>query len=205
MRICFVARRVRNPGPPALDLPRELAAAGHEVVLIDQHFGSPPRRAAEPGLHFIGLQMLGERDGEPERDVDAMVFTVMREHERRPFDLLHGEHLFPVGWATLVAAKRLRLPCVISVDGGPAEPCCEAHAQAVRRVLDHAGALLLGEGCEPRSGGAPGSPPQLHLRAGDDGEVVGRRLLDAYAALVRRRPAHRFSDELPRTRCRAPA
>jgi glycogen synthase len=75
------------------------------------------------------------------------VFTIMREHARAPFDLLHAQYGYPTGWAALLAAKRLKVPCVVSIQGGDGHwvgSCCETHREAMCRVLDHSGALLIG-------------------------------------------------------------
>lgn len=160
MRICFVSRRffpaISGMSIYAINLLRELVAAGHDVTMVSQYYGDPKRRAVYgggppppvPGVKVIGLEALGEQDGgDFERDVDSMVFTIMREHARTPFDVLHAQYGYPTGWATLIAAKRLRLPCLVSIQGGDGHwvgSCCETHAQAMRRVLDHAGALLIG-------------------------------------------------------------
>lgn len=160
MRICFVSRRffpaISGMSIYAINLLRELVAAGHDVTMVSQYYGDPARRAVYgggppppvPGVRVIGLEALGEQDGgDFERDVDSMVFTIMREHERRPFDILHAQYGYPTGWATLLAAKRLRRPCLVSIQGGDGHwvgSCCETHREAMVRVLGHAGALLIG-------------------------------------------------------------
>jgi glycosyltransferase involved in cell wall biosynthesis len=160
MRVCFVSRRffpaISGMSIYAINLLRELVAAGHDVTMVSQYYGDPKRRAVYgggppppvPGVRVIGLEALGEQDGgDFERDVDSMVFTIVREHARRPFDILHAQYGYPTGWATLVAAKRLRLPCLVSIQGGDGHwvgSCCETHREAMCRVLDHAGALLIG-------------------------------------------------------------
>lgn len=160
MRVCFVSRRffpaISGMSIYALNLLRELVGAGHDVTMVSQYYGDPARRAVYGGgppppvqrVRVIGLEALGEQDGgDFERDVDSMVFTIMREHARQPFDLLHAQYGYPTGWATLVAAKRLRLPCIVSIQGGDGHwvgSCCETHREAMCRLLDHAGALLIG-------------------------------------------------------------
>lgn len=160
MRVCIVSRRffpaISGMSIYALNLLRELVGAGHDVTMVSQYYGDPARRAVYGGgppppvrgVKVIGLEALGEQDGGNfERDVDSMVFTVMREHERRPFDILHAQYGYPTGWATLVAAKRLRLPCLVSIQGGDGHwvgSCCETHREAMCRVLENAGALLIG-------------------------------------------------------------
>lgn len=160
MRICFVSRRffpaISGMSIYAINLLRELVAAGHDVTMVSQYYGDPARRAvygggpppSVSGVKVIGLEALGEQDGgDFERDVDSMVFTIMREHERNRFDVVHAQYGYPTGWAALIAAKRLRLPCVVSIQGGDGHwvgSCCETHRLAMVRVLDHAGALLIG-------------------------------------------------------------
>ncbi|RZM10664.1 MAG: glycosyltransferase family 1 protein, partial [Sphingomonas sp.] len=58
-----------------------------------------------------------------------------------------AQYGYPTGWATMIAARRLGLPCVVSIQGGDGHwvgSCCETHRLAMVRVLDHAGALLIG-------------------------------------------------------------
>ena len=140
----------------AINLLRQLVAAGHDVTMISQFYGDPAKRRvygggpppSVPGVRVIGLEALGEQEGgDFERDVDSMVFTIMREHQRCPFDVLHAQYGYPTGWATLIAAKRLGVPCVVSIQGGDGHwvgSCCETHRLAMVRVLDRAGALLIG-------------------------------------------------------------
>lgn len=165
MRICFVSRRffpaISGMSIYAHNLLRQLVAGGHDVTMINQFYGDPERRRVYgggppppvPGVRVVGLEALGEQDANGvlgadfERDVDAMVFTIMREHSIKPFDVLHAQYGYPTGWATMIAAKRLRLPCVVSIQGGDGHwvgSCCETHRLAMVRVLDCAGALLIG-------------------------------------------------------------
>ena len=76
-----------------------------------------------------------------------MIDAVKREHAVAPFDILHAQYGYPTGWAVLLAAAEIDVPCVVSIQGGDGHwvgSCCETHYQAFRRVLDHAGALLIG-------------------------------------------------------------
>jgi hypothetical protein len=117
VRICFVSRRffpaISGMSIYAINLLRELVAAGHDVTMVSQYYGDPACRAVYgggppppvPGVRVIGLEALGEQDGgDFERDIDSMVFTMMREHGRQPFDILHAQYGYPTGWATLLAA-----------------------------------------------------------------------------------------------------
>ena len=160
MRVCFVSRRffpaISGMSVYALNLLRELVAAGHDVTMISQYRGDafgrrvygggPPPDV--PGVRVVGLEQLGEQDGgDFERDVDAMVQAIMAEHARSPFDVLHAQYGYPCGWATLLAAQRLGLPSVVSIQGGDGHwvgSCCETHRLAMVRVLDHANAVLIG-------------------------------------------------------------
>jgi len=103
-----------------------------------------------PGVNVIGLEQLGEQSsGDFERDVDAMVATVVAEHARTPFDVIHAQYGYPCGWAALLASRATGVPNVVSIQGGDGHwvgSCCETHRLAMQRVLDHAGAVLIG--CE---------------------------------------------------------
>lgn len=160
MRICFVSRRffpaISGMSIYALNFLRELVAAGHDVTLISQYRGDelgsriygggPP--PAVPGVTVIGLEQLGEQNGgDFERDIAVMVETIAAEHARAPFDLLHAQYGYPNGWAVLLASRRLGVPNLVSIQGGDGHwvgSCCETHRLAMVRVLDHAGALLIG-------------------------------------------------------------
>ena len=160
MRICFISRRffpaISGMSVYALNLLRELVAAGHDVTMISQYRGDafgrrvygggPPPEV--PGVHVIGLEQLGEQDGgDFERDVAAIVDTIVAEHARAPFDILHAQYGYPCGWAALEASRRIGVPNVVSIQGGDGHwvgSCCETHRLAMVRVLDHAGAVLIG-------------------------------------------------------------
>ena len=160
MRICFISRRffpaISGMSIYAINLLRQLVAQGHDVTMISQFYGDPAKRRVYgggppppvPGVRVIGLEALGEQNGgDFEADIDAMVFAIMREHSAKPFDVLHAQYGYPTGWATMIAAKRLRLPCVVSIQGGDGHwvgSCCETHRRAMVGVLDGAGAVLIG-------------------------------------------------------------
>jgi hypothetical protein len=97
MRVCFVSRRffpaISGMSVYALNLLRELVAAGHDVTMISQYRGDafgkrvygggPP--PAVPGVRVVGLEQLGEQDGgDFERDVDGLVAAIVQEHGRTP-------------------------------------------------------------------------------------------------------------------------
>ena len=160
MRICFVSRRffpaISGMSIYAANLLRQLAGAGHDVTMISQYRGDAFGRAVYgggppppvTGVEVVGLEALGEQNGgDFERDVDALVAAIVREHAAAPFDILHAQYGYPTGWATLIAAGRLGVPCVVSIQGGDGHwvgSCCETHRVAMVRVLDGAGALLIG-------------------------------------------------------------
>jgi glycogen synthase len=160
VRICFISRRffpaISGMSVYALNLLRELVAAGHDVTMVSQYRGDafgrrvygggPPPPV--PGVRVVGLEQLGEQDnGDFERDVDTMVETVAAEHARAPFDVIHAQYGYPTGWAALLASQRLGVLNVVSIQGGDGHwvgSCCETHRLAMVRVLDHAGAVLIG-------------------------------------------------------------
>jgi len=162
LRICFVSRRffpaISGMSVYALNLLRELVAAGHDVTMISQYRGDafgrqvygggPPPDV--PGVRVIGLEQVGEQNhGDFERDVANMVAAVVAEHARQPFDVLHAQYGYPCGWAVLEASRILGVPNVVSIQGGDGHwvgSCCETHRLAMTRVLDHANAVLIG--CE---------------------------------------------------------
>ena len=140
----------------AVNLLRELVGAGHDVTMISQYRGDafgtrvygggPPPPV--PGVTVIGLEQIGEQtNGDFERDIDTMIETIKAAHRRMPFDLLHAQYGYPTGWATLLAARDLGIPAVVSIQGGDGHwvgSCCETHRLAMQRVLDGADALLIG-------------------------------------------------------------
>ena len=140
----------------AINLLRQLVAGGHDVTMISQYYGDPEKRRiygggpppAVPGVRVIGLEALGEQHcGDFERDIDLLIATIGGEHAVRPFDILHAQYGYPTGWATLIAAQRLGVSCVVSIQGGDGHwvgSCCATHRVAMENVLAHAGALLIG-------------------------------------------------------------
>ena len=160
MRIAFISRRffpaISGMSVYALNLLRELVAAGHDVTMISQYRGDdfgkrvygggPPPET--PGVKTIGLEQLGEQDhGNFEADVDAIVATILREHAEQKFDVIHAQYGYPCGWAAQLAAQQTGVPTVVSIQGGDGHwvgSCCETHRLAMVRVLDHANAVLIG-------------------------------------------------------------
>ncbi|MDP4021552.1 glycosyltransferase family 4 protein [Methylobacterium sp. NEAU 140] len=140
----------------AQNLLRELSGADHDVTMVSQYRGDafgtrvygggPPPPV--PGVTVIGLEQRGEQEsGDFERDIDTMVETICAEHAKAPFDVLHAQYGYPTGWAVLLAAKKLGVPSVVSIQGGDGHwvgSCCETHRVAMCAVLAHANALLIG-------------------------------------------------------------
>ena len=163
MRVLFCSRRffpaISGMSVYADNLLRELVAAGHDVTMISQYRGDeagmriygggPP--PAVPGVRVLGRRSLGEEVSPADfsRDVDDMLAAIEAEHARAPFDILHAQYGFPNGFTVLLAARRLGIPAVVSIQGGDGHwvgSCCETHRQAMLRVIAHADALLIG--CE---------------------------------------------------------
>jgi glycosyltransferase involved in cell wall biosynthesis len=165
MRVCFISRRffpaISGMSVYALNLLRELVAAGHDVTMISQYRadpagagvygGGPP--PAVPGVQVVGLESVGERqvcDGKPadfEADIERMVRAAEEWHAVAPFDLVHAQYGYPNGLAALEAGRRLGLPTVVSIQGGDGHwvgTCCRTHRDAMRAVLLHADAVLIG-------------------------------------------------------------
>ena len=140
----------------AQNLLRELVAAGHDVTMVSQYRGDalgmrvygggPPPPV--PGVRVIGLEQLGEQDGgDFEADVARIVAAVSAEHAAEKFDVLHAQYGYPCGWAAMLASRANGVPNVVSIQGGDGHwvgSCCETHRLAMIRVLDHAGAVLIG-------------------------------------------------------------
>ncbi|MDO9712180.1 glycosyltransferase family 4 protein [Paracraurococcus lichenis] len=167
MRILFCSRRffpaISGMSVYAVNLLRQLVAAGHDVTMVSQYRGDPTGTRVYgggppppvPGVTVIGRQSLGEEAfAEPggadfERDVQDMVDTILVEHRKQPFDLLHAQYGYPNGWAVLLAARQIGIPTVVSIQGGDGHwvgSCCETHRLGMLNVLNNANALLIG--CE---------------------------------------------------------
>ena len=164
MRICFVSRRywpaVSGMSVYAENLLRELVALGHDVVLVSQYRddeqgtrvyggGPPPAERVPAGVRVVALPSRGETvvPADFEGDVDELVRTVVRLHGEEPFDVLHAQYGYPPGLAVLLAARETGLPTVVSIQGGDGHwvgTCCTTHRDAMRTVLDSAGAVLIG-------------------------------------------------------------
>ena len=152
MRICFVSRRffpaISGMSVYALNLLRELVAAGHDVTMISQYRGDPFGMRVYgggppppvPGVRVIGLEQRGEQNGgDFETDVAALVARIRAEHARAPFDILHAQYGYPCGWGGTGGVTRdIGVPNVVSIQGGDGHwvgSCCETHRLAMVRVL----------------------------------------------------------------------
>ena len=161
MRVCFISRRyfpaISGMSVYAQNLLRELVALGHDVTMVSQYRGDATGRGVYgggppppvPGVRVVGLEAHGEQNGGRfEDDIATIVDTVTQLHAERPFDLLHAQYGYPPGLAALLLSRRLGIPNVVSIQGGDGHwvgvECCHTHQRAIRTVLDHAGALLIG-------------------------------------------------------------
>jgi glycosyltransferase involved in cell wall biosynthesis len=161
LRVCFISRRffptVSGMSVYAANLLRELVRGGVDVTLVAQYRtdetgvkvyggGAPPDVA---GVKVIGLELVGEQNGgDFETDIRRIVETVKREHDAKPFDLLHAQYGYPTGYAALEASKLLNVPNVVSIQGGDGHwvgvGCCATHRNAMRIVLENANEILIG-------------------------------------------------------------
>jgi glycogen synthase len=164
MRICFVSRRywpaVSGMSVYAENVLRELVALGHDVTLVSQYRddeagtrvyggGPPPADRVPAGVEVHALPSRGETvvPADWEGDIEQIVRTVVGLHDERPFDVLHAQYGYPPGLAVLEASRRTGVPNLVSIQGGDGHwvgTCCRTHAEAMRAVLDHAGAVLIG-------------------------------------------------------------
>lgn len=161
MRICFISRRyfpaISGMSVYAQNLLHELVALGHDVTMVSQYRGDALGRGVYgggppppvPGVHVVGLEAHGEQNGGRfEDDIQTIIDTVARLHAAQPFDLLHAQYGYPPGLAALLLSRRLGIPNVVSIQGGDGHwvgvGCCGTHQRAIRTVLDHAGAVLIG-------------------------------------------------------------
>ncbi len=160
MRICFISRRyfpaISGMSIYAVNLLKQLVAAGHDVTMISQYrgdeFGRSVYGGGPPplvdGVRVIGLEQIGEQEnGDFESDINTIVETIIAEHSYKPFDILHAQYGYPTGWATILASQITGVPNIVSIQGGDGHwvgSCCKCHRLAMERVLDHAGAVLIG-------------------------------------------------------------
>ena len=161
MRICFISRRffptISGMSVYALNLLREMVDRGHDMTMLAQYrddelgkgvYGGGPPDGVE-GVKVIGMESAGEAEsGDFERDIDAIVARVVREHETEgAFDLVHAQYGYPPGLAALKAAQALGIPSVVSIQGGDGHWVGSESTTikaAMLAVLGHADALLIG-------------------------------------------------------------
>lgn len=165
MRVCFLSRRyfpaISGMSVYADNLIRQLSSFGHGVTMISQYRDDPVGKGVYgggppppvPGVHVIGLQSFGEEQtaqGMPadfEADIARMVETVIAEHARAPFDIIHAQYAYPTGLAAMEASRLLGVPHVVSIQGGDGHwigQCCATHKAAMTAVLDGAMSLVIG-------------------------------------------------------------
>ena len=159
LRICFLSRRyfptVSGISVYADNLVRQMVALGHDITMLSQYYGGatagvygggdPP---GIPGATVVGFEAVNEQDGGNfEGDIDVLVREIERRHDEQPFDLLHAQYGYPTGYAVLIAAQRLGLPSVVSIQGGDGHwvgECCGTHRDAMRAVCLHADSVIIG-------------------------------------------------------------
>ena len=161
MRICFVSRRffptISGMSVYAANLLRELVQNNVEVTMIaqyrDDEIGKKVYGGGVPavvaGVDVIGLESIGEqKGGNFEVDVRRIVETIIAEHRKKSFDILHAQYGYPPGLAVLEASKILGIPNVVSIQGGDGHwvgvNCCLTHKIAMQTVLTKANAILIG-------------------------------------------------------------
>ena len=159
MNICLLSRRyfpsVSGMSVYADNLVRQLVRLGHGVTMLSQYYGGdaagvygggPP--PGIDGATVIGVESVGEQSrGDFEADIEILAEHVLSAHRRTPFDVVHAQYGYPTGYAALVAARRLKLPCVVSIQGGDGHwvgECCGTHKRAMRLVCGHSDALIIG-------------------------------------------------------------
>ncbi len=159
MRICFVSRRffpaISGMSAYALNLVQSLRDVGHDISVVSQYreperenvyHDGPPQQL--DGVRVVGVPQLGEGHGGAfEKDVDALRDEVLRQHSEKPFDLIHAQFAYPPGYASLLAARDLGLPCVVSIQGGDGHwfgTCCDYHREIMRTLLRGADSLIIG-------------------------------------------------------------
>lgn len=138
-----------------MNLVRGLHDAGHDVTVLAQYWGSavdnfyrdgPPLQLTD-GL-VIGVQRFGEENGgDFESDVRRLIGMITQLHRARRFDVLHAQFAYPPGLAVLEAGRRLKLPTVVTVQGGDGHwlgSCCGYHRAVMHVILTYAGEVVVG-------------------------------------------------------------
>ena len=161
MRICFLSRRyfptISGMSVYADNMVRQMVAPhlNHDVTMLSQYYGGatagvygggPP--PGIDGATVVGFESVGEQTaGDFESDIAELVEAVKQRHADQPFDVIHAQYGYPTGYAALVAARDLGLPCVISIQGGDGHwvgDCCGTHRDAMRTVCRDADAVIIG-------------------------------------------------------------
>ena len=82
-----------------------------------------------------------------ESDIDQMVKLAETLHKTKPFDVVHAQYCYPNGMAALKISTKLKIPNVVSIQGGDGHwvgLCCSTHKSAMLAVLNHANLLIIG-------------------------------------------------------------
>ena len=168
------------------NLLRELVAAGHDVTMISQYRGDafgkrvygggpPPDGAGRAGDRARAARRAGRRRFRARRRRRCAT-TVLAEHARAPFDILHAQYGYPCGWAAMLASRDTR-GAERGLDPGRRRPLGR---QLLRDAPagDDAGAGPCRRGADrlrlvPRRGGraARHRPRAVHHRAGRGGHA----------------------------------
>ncbi len=126
--------------PALLDLARWLAVSNQVQVLALRY---PPRhsvyRVAGVPVHSFGG---ATRSGSASiRLWAAVIATLAREHRKARFEVLHAVYGGEAGWVTVLAAKLLRVPAVVSFVGGELVGLADirygAELQPRQRLMNH--------------------------------------------------------------------
>ena len=159
MRVCFLSRRyfptISGMSVYADNMVRQMVALGHDVTMFSQYYGGeaagvygggPPPEI--DGATVVGVESVGEQaGGDFEGDIERLAQMVESAHKSEAFDVVHAQYGYPTGYAALVAARRLGLPCVVSIQGGDGHwvgECCGTHREAMRKVCRDSDAVLIG-------------------------------------------------------------
>lgn len=134
---------VRRVIPALLWLIERLAAVHDVHVFALFQDGAPPR------YPLLGAEV----DNIGRRNTALRAFAaILREHRRRPFDVLHAFWGFPAGLLTVATARMIRRPSVVHLFGGELASVPEAEygeqrtsrgQRRIRRVLNGATRLTV--------------------------------------------------------------
>jgi hypothetical protein len=104
--------------------------------------------AVVAGVDVIGLESIGEqKGGNFEVDVRRIVETIIAEHRKKSFDILHASTVI-AGSSCARSQQNPGIPNVVSIQGGDGHwvgvNCCLTHKIAMQTVLTKANAILIG-------------------------------------------------------------